>query len=129
VGWSDSWSRPTSMYQRPPSLSELSSIKSPRKTSDRLPTRIVKTRPEHTTKRMNGDLEKSSSEMPICRIIKSRDTAQCKSDLADHSKDCKEDVNKPCVRNIPSLKKLTMPTFIPRVTRPDVSITGRLHNS
>lgn len=110
------------MYQRPPSLVELSSSKNTRKTSDRLPVRIVKTRQDHGTIRINGEADKSLSDMSVQKLSKSRELTQCKNDNIDHKKDDQQ------AKRLSSLKKINTQTFIPRVMRSDVSLAG-LHNN
>lgn len=116
VSWSDSWNR-----QRPPSLADINSSKNLRKPSDRSP-RTARPRQDEQSIRQNGLADKSSPDNQAGkqqRALKMREAVTGKSvDLNDLAK---------VKTSIPSPKKLTMPTQIPRAARA-VSATGRSHN-
>lgn len=112
--WSDSWNR-----QQPPSLADISINRNLRKPSDRSP-RTPRPRQDETFNRQNGFSDKASPDNQSGRrSIKFREAVGSKSlDFNDLAK---------VKSSIPSPKKLTMPTQIPRAARA-VSATGRSHN-
>ncbi|XP_043273690.1 uncharacterized protein [Venturia canescens] len=125
VSWSDSWNR-----QRPPSLADINMTRNLRKPSDRSP-RTSRPRPDETGSiRHNGFTDKSLAEsLTVKRLVKPRETIPSRSlDLNDFVKTSvsKAEIT-PTKTSIPSPKKLTTPTQIPRAARA-VSATGRSHN-
>ncbi|KOC64000.1 hypothetical protein WH47_02321, partial [Habropoda laboriosa] len=121
VRWSDSWDR-----HHPPLLGELNGNRSPRKSIDRIP-RTIKSRQEETSHRQNGHTDKLPMESSLNkRIVKSKDSKYIESnDTEQHEMKSEGSPAKSC---IPTNRKLTTPTQIPRSARV-VTSTGRSHNT
>ncbi|CAK9821570.1 hypothetical protein ANTRET_LOCUS277 [Anthophora retusa] len=121
VRWSDSWDR-----HHPPLLGELNGNRSLRKSTDRIP-RTIKSRQEETSHRQNGHTEKLPMENSLNkRIVQSKDSKYIESNETEqHEIKSEASSTKSC---IPTNRKLTTPTLIPRSARA-VTSTGRSHNT
>ncbi|XP_012285930.1 uncharacterized protein LOC105702722 isoform X2 [Orussus abietinus] len=127
VSWSDSWSR-----QRPPSLVEFDSGKGHCKPPSPPAPRPRQDETTSPSKRQNGFSERTPPERPSAAkgSPKSRDptTTACKpatpGEVPKEYSIKVEVASKSC---IPTPRKLTTPTLIPRAARA-VSATGRSHN-
>ncbi|CAK9807315.1 hypothetical protein ANTPLA_LOCUS5324 [Anthophora plagiata] len=121
VRWSDSWDR-----HHPSLLGELNGNRSPRKSTDRIP-RTIKSRQEETSHRQNGHTEKLPIESSLNkRIVQSKDSKYIESNETEqHEIKSEASPTKSC---IPTNRKLTTPTLIPRSARA-VTSTGRSHNT
>ncbi|XP_017888425.1 uncharacterized protein LOC108629948 isoform X4 [Ceratina calcarata] len=121
VGWSNSWDR-----HRSPLLGELNGNRSSRKSTDRIP-RTIKFRQEEGGHRQNGLADRPSAESSTSkRTVKSKDSRIAESsDNAERNEIKREEgVAK---SSIPTAKKITTSTLIPRSARA-VTSTGRSHN-
>ncbi|XP_012149480.2 uncharacterized protein LOC100878688 isoform X2 [Megachile rotundata] len=120
--WSDSWDQ-----RRPTLLGEqLTSNRSPRKSTDRIP-RTIKSRQEETSHRQNGHIDKlptdSSSNGKLLKLKESKSVES--NSTEQHEIKTEGSPTKSC---IPTTRKLATPVLITRSSRA-VTSTGRSHKT
>nr|XP_034186812.1 uncharacterized protein LOC117607338 isoform X3 [Osmia lignaria] len=123
IRWSDSWDQ-----HRPTLLGEqLTSNRSLRKSTDRIP-RTIKSRQEETSHRRNGHIDKSTvdSNSSNGKILKLKDSKSIESNGTEQN-DIKTE-GSPTKSCIPTSRKLATPVLITRSTRA-VTSTGRSHKT